>query len=53
MRAASKSESGIDNAYWRMRKIPTMVAAEGRITPQYVLIKPSSFMSKNSGIIAT
>ncbi len=34
MRAASSSSSGTERAYWRIRKMPKMLASEGMTTPQ-------------------
>ncbi|MNT39696.1 hypothetical protein D3C72_1759650 [compost metagenome] len=53
MRAASSSSSGIERAYWRTRKMPNTLASAGTITPPKLLTRPSCFISRNSGSIAT
>jgi hypothetical protein len=43
----------METAYWRIRKMPKMLAMPGMMTPQYVLMRPISRMSRKSGSMAT
>ncbi len=52
-RAASKSSSGIESAYWRTRKMPNTPAAAGTITPPKLFTNPMVLSIRKSGIIAT
>ena len=49
MRAASSNSSGMVNMYWRSRKTPVGVATAGRITPQRLLSRPTSLMTRKTG----
>ena len=51
--AASMSESGTDNIYWRARKIPVGVAAGGIMTPHNELSIPRSRSKRKIGIMIT
>ena len=52
-RAASSSSSGMPRAYWRIMKMPKMLASAAIMTPHGVLTRPRPRTIRNNGSMPT